>query len=151
MSLSERYDYLKAAKASIYNNVREEGIRERGGSFEDQRGIWESKGDYLQGSRGKGTGASVQKGLAWWGKRLHPMGRKQPSAMALLSRSLRPQHSLWPLPVTPAFGDDKVAPPGYRMSRTPGTQVSLAPTKQCCRESPSPTQDVLQDSSGVCL
>lgn len=132
MSLSERYDYLKAAKASIYNNVREGGDRERWGKFEDQRGSWESKGDSLCfGSRGKGTAASRQKGLVWWGETLCPVGRGQPAAMALLSHSLRPQHSLWPLPVTPAFGADKVPPPGCRLSQTPGKQVSLAPTRQC--------------------
>lgn len=55
MSLSDRYDYLKAAKASIYNNAREGG----GGSwgrFEDQRGTWKGKGT----CRDKGTVASAR-------------------------------------------------------------------------------------------
>lgn len=74
------------------------------------------------------------------------MGREQPSAMAVLSQSLRPQHSL-----SPAFGADKVPLPGCRLSQTPGIQMSLAPSIWCWTGPPSPTQGVLQDSPRVCL
>lgn len=52
----------------------------------------------------KGQELQRWKALVWWGEALCPMGRERPSAMALLSQSLRPQHPLWPLPVAPAFG-----------------------------------------------
>lgn len=117
MSLSERYDYLKVA--SIYNNVRERGIERDGAGLKIKGASGKAKETVCLGGRGKGTVASAQKGLVCWSKTLHPMGREQPSAMALLSQFLRPQHSL---PVTPAFGADKVPPPGCGLSPTPGTR-----------------------------
>lgn len=79
-SLSDRYDYLKAAKASIYNNAREGG----GGSwgrFEDQRGTWKGKGT----CRDKGTVASAR-GRAG-GRGLCPQGEQR-----------APQHRITPQP-----------------------------------------------------
>lgn len=67
MSLSDRYDYLKAAKASIYNNVKERGVEGDGAGLK------------IKGASGKGKrtasalaagvkGRWLQLGKGWWGR-----------------------------------------------------------------------------------
>lgn len=57
MSLSERYDYLKAAKASIYNNVSETGIERDGASLKIKgasRKAKETLSALAAGAKGRG-------------------------------------------------------------------------------------------------
>lgn len=94
MSLSDRYDYLKAAKASIYNNVREGGVEGDGAGLK------------IKGAPGRGEGAAsapvagakgwwlrLGKGLVCWGEA--GAGGEQPRAEGLLSQALRLQHPPW--------------------------------------------------------
>lgn len=62
MSLSERYDYLKAAKASIYNNVREEGIERDGAGLKIKGASGKVKETVCMAAGGKGQGLQCRKG-----------------------------------------------------------------------------------------
>lgn len=68
MSLSERYDYLKAAKSSIYNNVRREGGIERDGAGLKIKGAFGKEKETLSAlvAGAKGRGFSAERvGVVW--------------------------------------------------------------------------------------
>lgn len=126
MSLSDRYDYLKAAKASIYNNVREGGGGGSRGRFEDQRGTWERRGDRVSPDGGdEGTVASGRERAGVVGQGGCAL-REGSSPVLWVCCSQTPgtaASSVAPAAAL-ALGADKVPPPERRLSRAPGTQVS---------------------------
>lgn len=68
MSLSERYDYLKAAKASIYNNVREGGTERDGAGLKIKGASGKAKETLsVLVAEAKGQGLQHRKG--WCGAR----------------------------------------------------------------------------------
>lgn len=147
MSLSERYDYLKAAKASIYNNVRE-GRTERDGA----------------GLKIKGASGKAKETLFWW-QRQRDRGFSTERAgvgqdIASYEKGATPYHgSAVPVPETTAFS---VASASHSclwgLSVTTWVQAVPDPrhtgelsTIQAVLDRATTTQGVLQDSPGVCL
>lgn len=122
MSLSDRYDYLKAAKASIYNNVKEGGVEEDGAGLK------------IKGAPGKGGGHSVSpsdgdEGTVTSAREracvvervgLCPMEGEQSRAVGLLSRAPETTASSVAPTATPALGADKGPPPEHRLAQHTG-------------------------------
>lgn len=126
MSLSDRYDYLKAAKASIYNDVREGGVEGARAGLKIKGAPGKGEGTASAPMAGmKGRWLQVGKGVVWRGEGGCALREgSSPVLWVCCPRTPGTAASSVTPAATLALGADKVPPPECRLSRAPGTQVS---------------------------